>query len=65
MRGSGSQSIQFDNVAVSAGGVRRLGPWGQWSTNVLINRTLGNLPLVAAFLGIAEHAYEIAMDAMS
>ena len=65
MRGSGSQSVRFDNVLVDRGGVRRIGPWGQWSTAVLINRTLGNLPLVAAFLGIAEHAYEVTMTALS
>lgn len=64
MRGSGSQSVSFDNVVVGKNGVRRLGPWGRWSTTVLINRTLGNLPLVAAFLGIAEHAYDIAIEAM-
>jgi alkylation response protein AidB-like acyl-CoA dehydrogenase len=65
MRGPGSQSVKFDNVLVGPGRGRRLGPWGRWSTNVLINRTLGNLPLVAAFLGIAEHAHEIVMEAMS
>ena len=64
MRGSGSQSVKFTDVAVSASGVRRLGPWGEWSTSTLTNRTLGNLPLVAAFLGIAEHAYEKAMDSL-
>lgn len=64
MRGSGSQSVKFTNVAVSANGVRHLGPWGEWSTSTLTNRTLGNLPLVAAFLGIAEHAYEIAIDSL-
>lgn len=61
MRASGSQSITFDNVCVPAAAVRRLGPWGQWSTGVLINRTFGNLPLVAAFMGIAEHARELAL----
>lgn len=65
MRGSGSQSVRFDNVVVDHGGVNRIGPWGQWSTAVLINRTLGNLPLVAAFLGIAEHAYEVTIAALA
>jgi alkylation response protein AidB-like acyl-CoA dehydrogenase len=64
MRGSGSQSVSFENVQVGKSAVRRLGPWGKWSTNVLINRTLGNLPLVAAFLGIAEHAFEITMKSL-
>ena len=65
MRGSGSQSVRFNEVIVPAASVRPLGPWGQWSPAVLMNRTLGNLPLVAAFLGIAEHAREIALDAVS
>ena len=61
MRGSGSQSIRFDNVEVSESTVRRLGPWGVWSIPVLLNRTMANLPLVGAFLGMAEAAYEIAV----
>lgn len=64
MRGSGSQSVHFDNVVVPEAAVRPLGPWGQWSPGVLMNRTLGNLPLVAAFLGIAEHAHEIALQSV-
>lgn len=64
MRGSGSQSVKFEGVRVAERSVRRLGPWGQWSTEMLINRTLGNLPLVAAFLGIAEHAHELALKSL-
>ena len=64
MRGSGSQSIRFEQVEVAKHAVRKIGPWGQWSTQVLINRTLGNLTLVAAFLGIAEHARELALKAL-
>ena len=64
MRGSGSQSIKFENVQLPAQAVRKLGPWGEWSTQVLINRTLGNLTLVAAFLGIAEHAREEALRSL-
>ena len=64
MRGSGSQSIKFEQVAVAPHGVRKIGPWGQWSTGLLVSRTLGNLALVAAFLGIAEHAYEIALQTL-
>lgn len=63
MRGSGSQSVKFENVEVVASAVRKLGPWGRWSTATLINRTLGNLALVGAFFGIAQHAREIALDA--
>ncbi len=64
MRGSGSQSVVFDNVRLHKRAVRTIGPWGQWSTQVLINRTLGNLALVGAFLGIAEHARELALTAL-
>lgn len=65
MRGSGSQSIRLNAVRVPAGSVRQIGPWGRWSTPVLINRTLGNLSLVGAFLGIAEHARELALAAQA
>ena len=64
MRGSGSQSVKIEDVHVAPGAVRKLGPWGEWSVNVLINRTLANLTLVGAFLGIAEHAREIAIAAL-
>ncbi len=62
MRGSGSQSVVFDNVRVGAGGIRKLGPWGRWSVGMLMNRALANLPLVGAFLGTAEAAYELVAD---
>ena len=65
MRASGSQSIHFDNVRLPEPAVRRLGPWGRWSVAVLMNRTLANLPLVGAFLGIAECAYDIAIKAVN
>ncbi len=65
MRGSGSQSIRFENVHTRKHAVRILGPWGQWSTGVLISRTLGNLTLVAAFLGIAEHARELILESLA
>lgn len=61
MRASGSQSIVFENCAVPEDAVRFVGPWGQWSKPVLLHRTLANVPLVGAFLGIAEAAYEIAL----
>ncbi len=65
MRASGSQSIKFVDARVPEPSVRRLGPWGKWSIGVLMNRTLANLPLVGAFLGIAESAHEFALDAVS
>lgn len=61
MRSSGSQSVVFDNVRVPLHEVRKLSPWGQWSVGVLQNRTSANIPLVGAFLGIAEAAHDIAL----
>ena len=63
MRASGSQSVSFESCLVPLDGLRKIGPWGQWSIPVLVNRTLANVPLVAAFLGIAEAAFEIGLDA--
>jgi hypothetical protein len=37
--------------------LRKISPWGQWSTPVLIGRTLANVPLVGAFFDIAETAF--------
>ena len=62
MRASGSQSVKFENCLVPYDALRKIGPWGQWSTPVLINRTLANVPLVGAFLGMAETAFEFAVD---
>jgi len=62
MRASGSQSVVFNNVQVPAGAIRKLGPWGTWSVGVLMNRALGNLPLVGAFMGIAEAAHDLALE---
>ena len=64
MRASGSQSVSFEDCRVPAGAVRFIGPWGRWSTAVLVNRTLANVPLVGAFLGIAEDAYARALAAL-
>jgi alkylation response protein AidB-like acyl-CoA dehydrogenase len=63
MKASGSQSVVFDNVFVAEPMVRPLAPWGKWSVNMLMNRNLANLPLLGAFVGIAEHAHEIAIMA--
>ena len=62
MRASGSQSVKFENCLVPHNALRKIGPWGQWSTPVLVNRTLANVPLVGAFLGMAETAFEFVVD---
>jgi alkylation response protein AidB-like acyl-CoA dehydrogenase len=65
MRASGSQAVKFDNVLIPRQMVNIISPWGRWSVPVLMNRNLANMPLVGAFLGIAEHAYELAIEAAS
>ena len=62
MRASGSQSLKFDNCLVPHDALRKIGPCGQWSIPILVNRTLANAPLVGAFLGIAETAFTYALD---
>ncbi len=61
MRSSGSQSVLFDDVRVAFGDVHKLGVWGSWSLGMLQNRATSNLPLVGAFLGVAEAAHDIAL----
>jgi alkylation response protein AidB-like acyl-CoA dehydrogenase len=61
MRASGSQSITFADCIAPKDALRRIGPWGQWSIPVLVNRTLANVPLVGAFLGLAEAAFDYAL----
>ncbi len=61
MRSSGSQSVLFDDVRVPFGDVHKLGAWGRWSVGMLQSRALSNIPLVGAFLGVAEAAHDIAL----
>jgi alkylation response protein AidB-like acyl-CoA dehydrogenase len=63
MRASGSQSIVLEDCRVPAGSVQLAGTWGEWNPGVLMGRTLGNVTLVGAFLGIAERARELAVEA--
>ena len=63
MRASGSQSIVFNDVFVAEHMVRPMGSWGVWSIGSLMNRNLSNLPLLGVFLGIAEHAHDLALAA--
>jgi L-evernosamine nitrososynthase len=61
MRASGSQSIVFNNCFVPDGGIQIAGPWGQWNPGLLMGRTIGNITLLGPFVGIAEHAMELAL----
>jgi alkylation response protein AidB-like acyl-CoA dehydrogenase len=63
MRASGSQSVVLDNCRVAEGAVTIVGAWGRWSPAGLLARTVTNLVLVAVFLGIAERARELAVEA--
>lgn len=62
MKGSGSQSVKFEDVLVPKHAVNPIGEWGKWSAGLLMNRNLGNAPLLGVFLGIAEHAFELALE---
>lgn len=65
MRSSGSQSVVFEDAWVPASSVRKLGEWGKWSVGMLHARTLANIPLVGAFLGVAEAAHDIALERLA
>ena len=65
MRASGSQSITLNDCFVPEHAVGVLAPWGRWSVPMLMSRSFSNMPLVAAFLGIAESAAELALAALS
>ena len=61
MRGSGSQSVVFEDAWVPDSAFNRMGPWGKWSLQYLEFRAIANIVLVGAFLGIAEAAHDIAL----
>jgi alkylation response protein AidB-like acyl-CoA dehydrogenase len=63
MRASGSQSIVLDDCRVPDGTLQIAGEWGRWNPGLLMGRTLANLTLTAVFLGIAERARELAVEA--
>jgi alkylation response protein AidB-like acyl-CoA dehydrogenase len=61
MRGSGSHDVIYENVRLPAFAVAVLGPWGEWSEAYLAGNIVITLGLVAAFLGIAEAARDLAV----
>jgi alkylation response protein AidB-like acyl-CoA dehydrogenase len=63
MRASGSQSVVLNDCRVAENAVNVVGEWGRWSPAGLLARTVTNLVLVAVFLGVAERARELAVDA--
>ncbi|MFP8880761.1 MAG: acyl-CoA dehydrogenase family protein [Myxococcota bacterium] len=62
MRASGSQSVVLRDCRVPEGSVQIAGSWGRWSPGLLMGRTIGNVTLVAVFLGIAERARALAVE---
>jgi len=64
MRASGSHSVSISDCFVSEGALVVAGPWGVWNEGILVSTGVINLALVAAFLGIAEQAHEIAMTSI-
>jgi alkylation response protein AidB-like acyl-CoA dehydrogenase len=64
MRASGSHDVVLKDCFVSGGMLRDIGPWGCWSTGLLVNRATGNVPLLGAFVGIAEAARDLIIAAV-
>jgi alkylation response protein AidB-like acyl-CoA dehydrogenase len=61
MRGSGSHDVVYKDCRLPAFAVAILGPWGEWSEAYLAGNIVITLGLVAAFLGIAEAARDLAV----
>ncbi|MGH9024739.1 MAG: acyl-CoA dehydrogenase family protein [Acidimicrobiia bacterium] len=63
MRASGSHDIVYENCFVPDAQVRISdSPWGQQDGESFIIGSGGTIGLVAAFLGIAERSFELAVD---
>jgi alkylation response protein AidB-like acyl-CoA dehydrogenase len=64
MRASGSHDVIYENCVVPDDYVLPGGePWGEDSELTLRIATVGQFPLIAVFLGIAEHASSLAQGA--
>jgi alkylation response protein AidB-like acyl-CoA dehydrogenase len=58
MRATGSNDVSFDHCPLPAEVVATYGPWGQWTTPLLLEFVGALHVLLGAFLGIAEAARE-------
>ncbi len=65
MRGSGSHDIVFQDCFVPEAALREDCSWGEWSERSLSGQMAFNMGLVAAFLGIAEAAHDLAITAVT
>ncbi|TPG05127.1 acyl-CoA dehydrogenase family protein [Curtobacterium flaccumfaciens] len=61
LRGSGSGTVILDDVRVPDRSMRRGGPWGRPDPDDLEGRAAASIPIVAAYLGIAQAASDIAL----
>ncbi len=64
MRASGSHSVQISDCFVPEAALVVASPWGVWNEGILVSTGVINLALVAAFMGIAEQAHDIAMTSI-
>ncbi len=62
MRGSGSHTIVFSDCFVPDSAVVVVSAWGAWNEGILVSTGVINIALMAAFLGIAETARDIAVE---
>ena len=65
MRASGSHDIVFEDCFVPEAALRDAGPWGEWTEPLLSGQMAFNMGLVGAFLGIAEAARDLIVEAVS
>jgi len=65
MRASGSHDIVFRDCFVSEAALLEDGPWGEWTERILSGQMAFNMGLVGAFLGIAEAARDLIVEAVT
>lgn len=61
MRASGSNDLVLDGCLAAAANHVPVGPWGRWERPLLSLTLASGFPLIAAFLGIAEAARDLAV----
>jgi alkylation response protein AidB-like acyl-CoA dehydrogenase len=64
MRASGSHDVTFANCFIPNTALLDLGVWGEWSEPYLTGNLIIATGLVGVFLGIAEAARDLAVDAV-
>jgi alkylation response protein AidB-like acyl-CoA dehydrogenase len=64
MRGSGSHDVTLSNCVLSDAALLDLGVWGEWSEAYLTGNLIIATGLVGVFLGIAEAARDLTVEAV-